>query len=362
MSASRPEPLRLAVYSDATEIGGAERALGALIGALRPDIELTLIGVDEEVVARLAAARPGCATVIVPPVRSKCDLRPILAHLRALRRLRPDVFQASLRHPWSCQYGIAAALLTPGTRVVAVEHLPVPPSGWIQRRLKRTTSRRLAAHVSVGTRSARALESLIGLEPGSIRTIHNGIAEVESKPIPRPVPGPLVVAVGRLSRQKGFDILFHALAELPGVPLLLIGDGPERNDLERLRDELALAERVRMIGWVDDVRPYLAPADVLVVPSRWESFPLVILEAMFLGLPVVASAVGSIDEEVIDGETGLVIPAEDTNALVDALGKLLGDSELRATLGRRGKEIARERFSATRMAAGFEALYDEILR
>ena len=176
------------------------------------------------------------------------------------------------------------------------------------------------------------------------------------------MPGPLVVAVGRLSRQKGFDILFHALAELPGVPLLLIGDGPERNDLERLRDELALAERVRMIGWVDDVRPYLAPADVLVVPSRWESFPLVILEAMFLGLPVVASAVGSIDEEVIDGETGLVIPAEDTNALVDALGKLLGDSELRATLGRRGKEIARERFSATRMAAEFEALYDEILR
>ncbi len=292
------------------------------------DIDLTVIGVDEAIVTQIAAARPGCSTLIVPPVRDKRDLRPILAHLRAIRRLKPDVFQANLRHPWSCQYGITAALLTSGTSVVAVEHLPVSPSGWFQRRLKRATSRRLTAHVSVGTRSARALESMIGLEPESIRTIHNGIAEVDSEPIPRPAPGPLIVAVGRLSRQKGFDVLFHALAELPGVSLLLVGDGPRRHDLERMRDELGLGERVRMIGWVDDARPYLKSADVLALPSRWESFPLVILEAMFAGLPVVATSVGSVDEAVVDGETGLVIPPDDVGALIDALRRLLTDSEL----------------------------------
>lgn len=363
MSASTGEnPLRLAVYSDATEIGGAENSLATLVGALRADIDLTVIGVDEAIAARIAGARAGCRTLIVPPVRNKLDLRPILGQLRAIRRLRPGIFHANLRQPWSCQYGLAAALLTPGAKVLAVEHLPVPPSGWVQRRLKRATSRRLDAHVSVGVRSARTLESLIGLEPGSIRTIHNGIAPLESEPLPRPFAGPLLVAVGRLSRQKGFDILLRALAELPGVSLLLIGDGPDRGELERLRDELGLAERVRMTGWVDDARRYLGSADILVVPSRWESFPLVICEAMFLGLPVVAADVGSIDEAVADGETGFVVPPEDESALVEALQRLLSDPDLRASMGRRGYEIASERFSAAQMAASFESLYEEMLR
>jgi glycosyltransferase involved in cell wall biosynthesis len=362
MSVSRRNrPLRLAVYSDATEIGGAEHSLVNLVGALRPDIEVTVVGVDEAIVSRIADARPGCGTLLVPPVRNKFDLRPILAHLRALRHLKPDVFHANLRQPWSCQYGIAAALLTPGTRVVAVEQLPVAPSGGFQRRLKRATSRRLAAHVAVGTRSARALESMIGLEQGSIRTIYNGIADVEIQSIPRPVPGTLVVAVGRLSRQKGFDVLLRALAELPGVSLLLIGDGPRRSELEQLRDELELGERVQMIGWVDDARPYLGAADLLAVPSRWEAFPLVIPEAMLAGLPVVAAKVGSIDEAVKDGETGLLVEADDAEALASALGRLAGDPELRAAMGRRGREVAREHLTAAQMAAAFESLYEEIL-
>lgn len=362
MSVSRPKrSFRLAVYSDATETGGAEHSLTNLVGALRSDIDLTVIGVDEAIVAQIAGARSGCATLLLPPVRNKRDLRPILAHLRALRRLKPDVFHANLRQPWSCQYGIAAALLTRGTRVVAVEQLPVPPSGELQRRLKRATSRRLAAHVAVGTRSARALESMIGLEPGSIRTIYNGIPDVEISPIPRPVSGPLVVAVGRLSRQKGFDVLLRALAELSGVSLLLIGDGPRRAELEQLRDSLGLGERVRMIGWADDARPYLGSADVLAVPSRWEAFPLVIPEAMLAGLPVVATKVGSIDEAVMGGETGFLVDADDVEGLASALGRLVGDPELRAAMGRRGQEIARERLTATRMAEAFESLYEEIL-
>jgi glycosyltransferase involved in cell wall biosynthesis len=353
-------PLRLAVYTDSTEIGGAERSLATLIAALRPGIDLTVVGVDQEVVAEIAAARPGCSTLVLPPVRNKFHLGPILAHLRALRRLEADVFQANLRHPWSCQYGIAAALRARGTRVIAVEHLPVPPSGWLQRRLKRATSRRLAAHVSVGLRSARTLESLIGLAAGSIRTIHNGIAEAEIGAVERPFPGPTIVAVGRLSRQKGFDLLLRALASLPGVSLVLIGDGPRRGELERLAGELGLSERLLMTGWADDVRPYLRAAEVLALPSRWESFPLVVLEAMFAGLPVVAADVGSVKEAVLEGETGLVVPTENVEALAEALARLLDDPGLRAAMGRRAAEVAHERFNAGRMAEAFESLYAEV--
>jgi len=203
---------------------------------------------------------------------------------------------------------------------------------------------------------------MIGLEPGSIRTIYNGIPDVEISPIPRLVSGLLVVAVGRLSRRKGFDVLLRALVELPGVSLLLIGDGPRRSESEQLRDELGLGGRVRMVGWVDDARPYLGSADVLAVPSRWEAFPLVIPEAMLSGLPVVATNVGSIEEAVSDGETGFLVEPDDAEALASALGQLAGNPELRAAMGRRGQEIARERFTAAQMAAAFESLYEEILR
>ncbi len=241
--------LRFVFYSDATELGGAEQVLADLLTELDPEIDIVLMGVSRAVVDWLAAKRPGCRTCVAPPVRDKLDVAPFLAHWRASRKLQPDVFQANLRHPWSCQFGLAAAILTPGVKVVAVEHLPTSPTAELQRRLKRLTSSRLDAHVAVGHRSARELETLIGLPPETIAVIHNGV-HADGTVARRREPGqqPTVGAMGRLSAQKGFDVLLRALAQLPDVDAVIAGDGPEQEPLERLRDELGLRERVRLIG------------------------------------------------------------------------------------------------------------------
>jgi glycosyltransferase involved in cell wall biosynthesis len=118
---------------------------------------------------------------------------------------------------------------------------------------------------------------------------------------------------------------------------------------------------VHWVGWSDTPRSYIAAVDVLAVPSRVEAFPLVILEAMLAGRPVVASAVGSVDEAVTDEVTGLLVPPDDPAALAAALGRLVGDADLRVRMGARGRERAVERFSIDAMARSYEALYERLV-
>jgi glycosyltransferase involved in cell wall biosynthesis len=276
-----------------------------------------------------------------------------------VRRLRPDVLQLNLRHPYSCQYALAAGLATRGVRVVAVEHRPVPAADRLQRLLKRLTSRRLAAHVAVSDSSAREVERLAGLPDGSVRTIHNGLAPVD--PAPRRGGGTLLGAAGRFVPQKGFDVLLRALAELPQASLLLVGDGPERPRLERLVDELGLRDRVELTGWRPDAARLLAAVDAVVVPSRAEPFGLVALEAMSAGVPVIASAVDGLAEVVTDGETGLLVPPDDPRLLAEAIARVLVDRSLSRALGERGREVATTAFSRERMTGAFEDLYRAVL-
>lgn len=352
--------LHLAVYSDADRIAGAEQALGTLLAGLDAGVRVTVVGTDEAIVRWLAAQRPGAETAVLRPVRGKTDVRGAVAHLRLLRRLRPDVLHLNLRHPYACQYALAAGLATRGVRVVAVEHRPVPAADRLQRLLKRLTSRWLAAHVAVSDSSAREMERLAGLPSGTVRTIHNGLAPVERQP--RRGAGSLLGAAGRFVPQKGFDVLLRALAELPQASLLLVGDGPERPRLERLVDELGLRDRVELTGWRTDAAALLSAVDAVVVPSRAEPFGLVALEAMSAGLPVVASAVDGLVEVVTDGVTGLLVPPDDPHLLAEALARVLVDRELSRSLGERGREAARSTFSRERMTEAFEDLYRAVLR
>jgi glycosyltransferase involved in cell wall biosynthesis len=360
--AAPARPVKIAVYSDSTLFGGAETSLGHLLAELDAGLDLVVVGVDLAVVEQLAARRPGARAEVLPAARTKRDLAPFAAHVRALRRLRPDVLHANLTTPASCRYALLAATLVPRVRTVAVEQLPYPLTGRLQRELKRFTSRRLAAHVAVGDPAAREVERLAGLAPGSVRSIPNGVPDAVLEPLPRPFEGPTIGSVGRLDRQKGYDVLLHALAALPEAALLLVGDGPEREPLEALAGDLGVGERVRFAGWQAEPRRHLTTFDVFALPSRFEGFPLAIVEAMLAELPVVATAVGSVSEAVREDETGLVVPPEDPTALAATLRGLLGDPALRDRLGARGRALALERFTAAAMARSFERLYEEILR
>jgi glycosyltransferase involved in cell wall biosynthesis len=172
----------------------------------------------------------------------------------------------------------------------------------------------------------------------------------------------VVGGVGRLHRQKGFDVLVRAVARLPGTHLVLVGDGPERASLEHLADRLGVADRVSVTGWVETVSGWLSIVDVLAMPSRFEGLPLALLEAMLAERPVVGTDVGSIGDALRHGETGLVVPVDDELALTDALGRLREDPGLRRRLGRAGAELARDRFTVGAMARAYEEVYAEVLR
>lgn len=220
---------------------------------------------------------------------------------------------------------------------------------------------RQAARVVACSRSLAA--SAVALAPeiaGRVTVVPNGVDATRfGTGTPFAHRRPYVLAIGRLTPQKGFDLLVDAFARLGagayGIDLLIAGDGPERVPLEAAAKRLRVGDRVRFLGAVDETRAasLFRGACVVACPSRWEGLPLVCLEAMASGCAVVAAAVDGIPDAVSDGETGVLVPPEDPAALADALAALLADDERRRRLGERARVVARERFAWSDVAAAY---------
>ena len=348
-------------YTDADEVGGAELSLGNLLSALPPRIEATVVGTSESVVASVAAFRPRASTLVLAPIRRFTHLAAMLEHFRALRRLRPDILHVNLNATGGSPWAVAMGLAAPGVHVIVVEHLAHPIRRARRRALVKLLSKQLSAHVAVGQRAARDVARYLGRPERSVRTIHNGVPDVDLEALPRPSERSVVGSIGRLDRQKAYDVLVEALPLLPDVTAVVVGEGEERGRLVELARGLEVADRLLLTGWSDEPRRHLTTFDVFVLPSRFEGLPLVLIEAMLAGVPVVATDVGSVAEAVVDGSTGLLVPPCDTEALAGAIASLLGDPGLRREMGARGRGRALELFSVDAMAARYEALYDEVL-
>jgi glycosyltransferase involved in cell wall biosynthesis len=176
--------------------------------------------------------------------------------------------------------------------------------------------------------------------------------------------GVVIVTIARFTPQKGYAFLLHAasevLAQHPDVRFLLIGDGPERAEMEAHADELGIGTSVRFLGERDDVADLLAAADIFVLPSLFEGLPLVVLEAMALGVAVVATRIGGTSEALGADYPWLVEPGSAT-ALAGMLSVALNDREMRARLGERNSERYVAEFMAERMAAETAALYRAVV-
>jgi glycosyltransferase involved in cell wall biosynthesis len=175
-----------------------------------------------------------------------------------------------------------------------------------------------------------------------IQVIPNGVDGEEFYPVPRSWDPPRLLFVGRLVYQKGLDVLFKALADLKDIDwmLTIVGDGAEREHLEKQVDDLDLAERVCFAGWVshDDLLDYYQEANLFVFPSRHEGMPNALLEAMSSGLPALATRIAGNEELVLDGENGILVPPDDRVALREALRKIISSGDLRKTQGEKARE------------------------
>jgi glycosyltransferase involved in cell wall biosynthesis len=179
-----------------------------------------------------------------------------------------------------------------------------------------------------------------------------------------PEGGPVVGCVARLRSEKGQATLLRAAARVrdrhPDLVVVLVGDGPEEPALRALATELGLAARVCFAGHRPNRPNPHQLFDVSVLASDHEGFPNTLIEAMAAGRPTVASNVGGVPDAVLDGETGLLVPAGDPAALAGALARVLGDPTWAAALGARGRAIARERFTPERVTSRLTELYAEL--
>jgi glycosyltransferase involved in cell wall biosynthesis len=170
----------------------------------------------------------------------------------------------------------------------------------------------------------------------------------------------VLLTLSRLHEKKGLDILLDAVAELPQCFAWIAGDGPLEEDLKARAAELGIADRVRFLGWRKDRGALLAAADICVLPSRWEPFGTVMLEAWAAGIPLVAAASQGPAALIADGGNGLLVPVDDAPALVAAIGRLLADPALQARLIERGRADYQMGFTREAVTQRMIALYTEI--
>jgi glycosyltransferase involved in cell wall biosynthesis len=198
-----------------------------------------------------------------------------------------------------------------------------------------------------------------GLQLDHIPSTFDAAAKREALGIPKNCP--VIGTVTRLEPQKANDVFLRAVARavkrVPNMVTLIAGDGPQRRELENLAAELGLADRVRFLGWRTDAVEMLGALDIFCLSSRWEGCPMVLLEAMAMRRPVVATDIGGVREIVVDGETGLLVALNEPDALADGIVRLLEADAERERFGQAGRQRLEEHFSAEGMLAAYRRLY-----
>ena len=284
---------------------------------------------------------------------------------RAVRSLQQLVLDESadvlLLHagtPGEC--AVSAMVLSVSVPTILIEQLPSHYYGSSMRGecVLAACKRRASRWVSVSSAGARSLERRWHLPAGSIITVHNGTDPPSGSPyetVHESQREPVVMALGPTETRKGFDTFSQVATELSG-----------RFPLVRWRwfggDLCRLEGCVEIEPWRDDVGSVLSSCKVLLVPSRAEGLPLVLLEAWSCGTPVVASSVGGIPEVVRNGVDGVLVPPDDIDAWVESVGSLLASPEDRARIGAAGHARWASGFTAAAMAERYETLIEELVR
>lgn len=188
-----------------------------------------------------------------------------------------------------------------------------------------------------------------GVAANSIAVIPNAVHLPEAKADYRLSSPVRLAALGRLHEKKGFGVLIDAIGQLAAKDMdchcTIAGEGPERGALQARIARAGLQARITLPGWTDRVAEFLSPADIFVLPSFQEDFPLAVLDAMASGMPIVASAIDGPKDFLVDGKTALLVPPNDSHALTTALARLIGDDCLRESLGRAARSEAEQNYS-----------------
>jgi glycosyltransferase involved in cell wall biosynthesis len=358
-AASAAGPTRITFAIDSNEYGGAEAYVIHLLRHL-PERFLRSVVATQPVPDRIAAATEELRIplVTVAPVRSKLDLARLARQARAVISTKPDLVHVNLTIATNGRH-LLGALATSRTPTVATLHIVAPIQSRLQARILRGTYGRLRCAIAVSEETRQQLVRDLHLEERAVRLIANGV-ESRELTMPRETGSTVRLgALGRLTPQKGFDLLIEAVRRLVAdgmeITAVIGGEGIDRQALEAQ----ARGAPVDFPGMVDDVPAFFDELDVFCLPSRWEGLPFALLEAMMTGLPCVAANVGDVAAAV--GDAGIVIPADDVDALTRALDRLIRSPDERIRLGQAAHERAARQFSVEAMIESTVQVYAEAL-
>jgi len=356
--------------------GGVERRRLSLAQRLPQErFKQALICTDVSDELREAFTSAGCDVFTVGQARHGLDWRVIRRAARILREIDPDIAHGAVYE------GVELAALAgrlAGVPIVVGEETSDPHgrrwTGHLYYRFLCALTNRM---VAVSPAVSRYLIHKLRISPNKVRTILNGVRD----PGPAPAqeveqlrrdlglePGDFVMgAIGRLvdAHKRVSDAITALkiiLAECPRARLIVVGDGPDREALEQLTEEIGVGEAVTFVGYQGRVRPYLDLMDALVHPAASEAFGLVLVEAMYAGLPVVATAVGGIPNVVKDQKTGFLVPPGQPARLAERLLFLWRNPAAREQMGAAGANRARATFSEARYVDEVAALYESLYR
>ena len=359
---------RLLMLITLSELGGAQTAVALLLPGLVGQFEVTLAAQGSGPLhdaAEAAGARYVELRHVRRPIDPRHDALALVELIRLCRKVRPDIV-----HAHSSKMGVLGRLAAWIARVpvrlltvhgwsfAAYDGLAGRFFLWIERLMRPLTT--AVVCVAEETREQGLAARTCDLRRTVV--IPNAVDVRSFSAMSGGSSTAQIVGVGRFAYPKDFTTLLKALARVrEPCHAVLAGAGPALPAVAAAVREHGLSERVELLGARADIPELLGRSDVFVLSSRSEGFPVSILEAMAAGLPVVATDVGGVAEAVEDGDTGLLVPSADFEALACALGRLLSDADLRRRLGAAGRARALRLFDLPRYRAAYVELYDREL-
>lgn len=363
-----------------TGIAGSENHLLTLMGGLRQrghEVRcLMLVEPGNPVEAFASACHERDIAVARVTIRRNIDPAAFWGILQSIRQQKPDIVHTHLQH--ADLHGITAAILARVPGIISSRH---NDNAFRRRAPYRQINRWLWRRVDAGIAISNAIRdfsiTVEGAAPDKISTILYGLDPAARLPdraatraalhneLGLPDDALILGMVCRLIEQKGIPYALQAFAKIaadhPAAHIVIAGDGPLRGELETQANDLGIGEHAHFLGWRDEPAAIFAACDIFLMPSLWEGFGLVLLEAMAQNIPVIGSAVSAIPEVIVNGETGLLLPPRDVDGLAHAMIRLLDDPALRESMGQAGRTRLEMHFNPERMVDETEALYQRIL-
>jgi glycosyltransferase involved in cell wall biosynthesis len=361
--------MRILYLITRSDLGGAQVHLLDLLGRL-PETINAVVGVGEDGLFAESVRALGIPCHMVPhlvqPIAPFHDVRALFELVRLVDEVKPDLI-----HAHTSKAGIlgrlAARIASVPSVFTAHTWCFAEGTSW-KWKLAGVPSERLAARCCSAIINVSRANRELALRyripnPKRLLVVHNGVADTPHRAKPGLGVVPTIAMVARCCAQKDQSLLLRSLSEV-GTParVVLVGDGPTRAALEDEALRLGLRNRVEFLGHRQDVAEILAAVHVFALPTRWEGFPLSILEAMRAGLPVIASDVGGVAEAVVDGTTGFLVPSGDVAMFRDRLDWLLRDPAIRWRMGDAGRRRYEAKFTLDAMMRETLAVYNNALR